>query len=281
MNYKTYAPPFNLKDLVQCYWNLESVESETMPKDYFLTADSCAEIIFQYNEGFENFAAQSARVRFQHSVHSQFNVAKKVGFFGVRLYPHAVNLLLGMPATDVVNEVFDFASLFKIDGEELADQIFHAKTTNSRLDLISNFLARKASSTRADPIKCFVDQIVSSDGHAEISLMQRRSGLSIKQFERRFKAVAGFAPKYFARIVRFQSVKRRYASIQPKTMSSLAYANNYYDQSHFNREFKEFAGVQPLQYFKLMRPGNETIDSAVNIAVSHDFEGYLPCGWFV
>jgi AraC-like DNA-binding protein len=281
MKYETYAPPDYLNDLVQCYWNLESVESENMPKDYFLMADSCAEIIFQYNEGFENYGAQSARVRFQHSVHSQFNVAKKVGFFGVRLYPHAVNLLLGMPATDVVNEVFDFCSLFKNDGEALADQIFHAKTTNSRLDLISNFLARKASSTRADPIKCFVDQIVSSDGHAEISLMQRRSGLSIKQFERRFKAVAGFTPKYFARIVRFQSVKRRYASIQPKTMSSLAYANNYYDQSHFNREFKEFAGVQPLQYFRLMRPGNETIDSAVNIEVSHDFEGYLPCGWFV
>ena len=107
MNYRIFTPPPALKDLAECFWVLESNGDEVMPENYFLMADSCAEIIFQYNEGFKNYSSQSARMRFQHSVHAKFKVADNVGFFGVRLYPHAVNMLLNIPADEVANRVFD------------------------------------------------------------------------------------------------------------------------------------------------------------------------------
>jgi AraC-like DNA-binding protein len=68
-------------------------------------------------------------------------------------------------------------------------------------------------------------------------------------------------------------------------MTSLAYSCNYYDQAHFNREFKEFSGVQPLRYFKPIAPGNRSLSKHTNdfsIAANQpQFDGYLPCGWFV
>lgn len=278
MNYETFAPPPHLKHLVQCFWNLQSREGEAMPEDYFLMADSCTEIIFQYNQGFRNYASQSARMRFQHSLPAQFRVAKRVGFFGVRLYPNAVNLLLKTPASELVNLVNDFTYLFKQDSEELTDRIFNAKCTSDRISLLTQFLSEKTADPNTDPVNFFVEQLIRSNGQQEISDLHRLSGLSVKQFERRFKAVAGFSPKYFARIVRFQSVKSKYNAISSKSMTELAYAHHYYDQSHFNKEFKEFSGVQPLKFFKLLELN--TSENPDKNLKPLSFEGYLPCGWF-
>ncbi len=285
MEYKVFTPPLELRDLVQCFWALESTQNEVTPKDYFLMADSCPEIIFQYNEGFRSYSAQSARIRFQHSIHNRFTVGNKIGFFGVRLYPHAVSQLLKMPASEVVNDVFDFSALFKQHGTDLADQVYSSVNTIERISRVSDFLVKRAALHPVDPIKYFVDKVIKSTGQVDIAGMQRESGLSVKQFERRFKAIAGFPPKYFARISRFQGIKDRYSSNQFQSMTSLAYSCNYYDQSHFNREFKEFSGVQPLQYFKLI--GQEHAEpfklnkNSINVKEQHQFNGYLPCGWFV
>src|SRR5580698_10057385 len=145
MDYQIFKPSEQLGELVQCFWALQSDPDLPTPKEYFLMADSCPEIIFQYNEGFQAYSAQSARIRFQHSINDKFNVGKKVGFFGVRLYPHAVNQLLNMPANEVVNHVFDFADLFGQDGTDLADQVYNAVGTPERVARVSDYLTKRAS----------------------------------------------------------------------------------------------------------------------------------------
>jgi len=250
-------------------------------------ADSSVEIIFQYNGGFDQYSKQSARMRFQHSIHGKFNVQKEVGFFGVRLFPNAVTQLLGMPATELVNQVADFSTLFKQDGDDTADQIFGAMNSFERIDVIEDFLTKKRKlNKKIDPINYLVDQVILMGGQVDISGLYRQSGLSIKQFERRFKNITGFPPKFFARIVRFQATKLKYGSIGAQTLTELAYNCNYYDQSHFIREFKEFSGVQPLKYFKILENQNpdfqEDTPAFSNTIAHYKYDGYhLPCGWFV
>jgi AraC-like DNA-binding protein len=267
MNYQIIPPHRVLSDIVQCFWALESTPGEAIPRDYFLMADSCLEFIFQYGGGFQSYAVESARVRFQHSLYDQFSVGNKIGFFGVRLYPHAVGRLLATPAGEVVNLVMDFSALFKQEGRDLSDRVYNARNTQERVNWVSEFLARGAwLNKKPDPINPFVQQMIANEGQMDLSLMLHTSGLSIRQFERRFKAVAGFSPKYFARICRFQSAKNKYNAGRRERMTDVAYLCDYYDQAHFNREFKEFSGVKPLLYF---RPPEDSGDTR------------LPCGWFV
>ena len=261
MKYVLFQPPQHLKELVQCFWSLESDQDEVMPEEYYLMADSCAEIIFQYNGGFQSYTKQSARIRFQHSTHNKFLVEKELGFFGVRLYPSAVNKLLSMPATEVANCVFDLSYLFKQKGSDLADQIFNARNSMERVAWLSDFL-QKTTSKKVDPINHFVNQIIKFEGQLDISQLQKQSGLSVKQFERRFKAVAGFTPKYFARVIRFQSAKQKYCSPKINTLTELAYECNYYDQSHFIREFKSFTGITPSAYLTESYPVNQAFTAS-------------------
>jgi AraC-like DNA-binding protein len=267
MNYQILPPHVQLSDLVQCFWALESTPGEAIPGEYFLMADNCLEFIFQYGGGFRSYAAESTRVRFQYSICDKFSVGEKIGFFGVRLYPHAVSHLLGIPAGEVVNLVLDFATLFKQEGQNISDRMYNASNTDERVALISQFLARGAwLNKKTDPVNHFVRTMIDGEDQMDISRMWQSSGLSIKQFERRFKAITGFPPKYFARICRFQSVKNKYNANRRERMTDLAYLCDYYDQSHFNREFMEFSGIRPLNYF---RPADNSGDTR------------LPCGWFV
>src|ERR1700753_4065557 len=87
MNYKIFTPPEQLRDIVQCFWTLESDPNIPTPENYFLMADSCPEIIFQYNEGFQAYSAQSARIRFQHSINDKFVVGEESRFFGSEIKP--------------------------------------------------------------------------------------------------------------------------------------------------------------------------------------------------
>jgi len=285
MEYKTFAPPPHLEDLVQCFWSLQSSEDNITPKEYFLMADGCPEIIFQYNEGFQNYSKQSARMRFQHSAFERFDVGKNIGFFGVRLFPHAISQLLKMPANEGINYVFDFTVLFKQEGENLADQVYNAKTAAERVGLVSGFLTKKAINNKPNPIEYLVKQVIEQAGQVDISKIQQQSNLSVKQFERRFKTIAGFSPKYYARIARFQGVRTKYCSGQFESLTGLAYSCNYYDQSHFIREFKEFSGVQPLHYLRFVEKGNTGISKKSKnngaFATPSQFDGYLPCGLFV
>ncbi|NBP68757.1 MAG: AraC family transcriptional regulator, partial [Cytophagia bacterium] len=36
----------------------------------------------------------------------------------------------------------------------------------------------------------------------------------------------------------------------PASFIDMALANNYYDQSHFNKDFKRFTGQMPTDFFK-------------------------------
>jgi AraC-like DNA-binding protein len=82
-----------------------------------------------------------------------------------------------------------------------------------------------------------------------VEQLSAQFNLSQRQFERKFTEYAGFTPKVYSRIIRFQSALSHYGS-DYKSLTDIAYECGYYDQSHFIHEFKEFSGYHPGQYFK-------------------------------
>jgi len=231
---------------------VESTTNEALPKEYLLMADACPELVFQYDGGFPKYKLFNSYLRSQHTLNDRLVVGEKLGLFGVRLYPHALQQLLNMPANEVINEVLDFDYQFGQHAKDLSEQVCHAPSTQQRISLVSGFLTKKMMERTADPFFHFARTVVNGEGKANLSQMFYQSGLSLKQFERRFKATAGFTPTYYSRIARFQGTKRKYTTGSYTTLVELAYDCHYHDQSHFIREFKEFSGMPARQYFKLL-----------------------------
>ena len=71
-------------------------------------------------------------------------------------------------------------------------------------------------------------------------------GWSRRHFAVRFRDELGMPPKALARLLRFErAVKRLRAGDE---LADLALEAGYYDQAHFNRDFRAFAGITPTEY---------------------------------
>lgn len=90
--------------------------------------------------------------------------------------------------------------------------------------------------------------IENSKGQIKTQNIAQEVCLGIKQFERIFSKHVGVNPKKFISITRFQNVIQMKREFKKINMTQLAYDNGYYDQSHFNHDFKSLTGLTPRAF---------------------------------
>ena len=78
--------------------------------------------------------------------------------------------------------------------------------------------------------------------------VQNELNITERSLERYFKQYVGISPKLYARINRFQTALETLRKSNFDSLTDIAYQNNYFDQSHFIRDFKEFAGTTPKHF---------------------------------
>lgn len=234
-------------------------------------ADSSPELIFQYNGGFNEFGQNSAYLIAQRSKSNWRTLNQNsVGFFGVRFYPHALYQLTGIPANELNDHCFGFDTIFGNEGSNLSCQILEAKTTNERITEVSNFLARISQRKGLESTIAIMRYIMQTNGQATIDNIKDSSRLSLRQLQRKFNVSIGFSPKYLIRMHRFQESKRKYVFGNFRSLTQLAYECGYSDQSHFNREFKEFSGMSPRNYFDLIKKTETELNITKGLVSSKD-----------
>jgi AraC-like DNA-binding protein len=54
----------------------------------------------------------------------------------------------------------------------------------------------------------------------------------------------------FSSLNRFQSILKTIGNAKPDKLTDLAYELNFFDQAHFNNNFKQFTGINPNEYIK-------------------------------
>ena len=72
----------------------------------------------------------------------------------------------------------------------------------------------------------------------------------MRTLERRFVACMGMTPKQFARVERFKHSYRQLSARRPGERRE--HLEPYYDESHFDREFRHFMGMSPMSWLNQM-----------------------------
>lgn len=86
------------------------------------------------------------------------------------------------------------------------------------------------------------EHIYAKDGEVRVQELADLSGLSLRQFERRFKTLVGLSPKRVIRFIRFEAARDALLQGGLPHPNALAHEFGYTDESHFIRDFKAFAG---------------------------------------
>jgi|CXWL01.1.fsa_nt_gi AraC-like DNA-binding protein len=168
---------------------------------------------------------------------------------GVRLRPAGAFSLFGVPLHELTGIMLDLHDVIGNEAHRLAERLDEAGSDEARLQLAGRWIAdRFAGHPSTDPCVAYaVSEIERSGGKVPIARMLGRIGASPKRFTSLFKEQVGVKPKLFARVVRFRGLA---AALRAggDSFSQTAHAHGYYDQSHMNAEFREFAGMSPGQF---------------------------------
>lgn len=167
----------------------------------------------------------------------------------VNFTPLGAFRLLGQPLHRLANRVVALDAIFGPGFRRLTERLYEANDWARRFDLLDRFLVSRIARTPvADPRAVeALHRLERSGGRIGIGRLADEVDLGRKQLIALFHDQVGLAPKTLARLYRFDGAVRRLQ--RPGTaLAEVAQDCGYYDQAHFNRDFRAFAGVSPTAF---------------------------------
>lgn len=257
MEYNVYEPSAELSKQVKTYWSLDAGADETNGRERIFP-DGCIEIIFNHGDRFRKFDSETdshiqplAFIHGQLKTYFELEPTGNVGIFSARLHPAGLQPFINFDVDSFTGATLTITDVWGEDGTKLEAKMLQCKNYQERIALLEKFLLEKRDNLKIDnaPVEYCVDAIIESTGAISVDAVSENLGMSKRQLERRFTAAVGINPKLFARITRFQNVLQLIENKEFKNFTTTAYDGGFYDQAHFIKDFKDFTGLNPKQYF--------------------------------
>ncbi len=258
MKYQEFKPDSALSDYIQLIWILES----EAPQEHYardrIVPDGIVELVCHYRTPFTTYASDgSSFLQPQGFLVSQMRrfieieSAGDIGFIAVRFYPWGAHHFFGKPISSFLDNTVDAAEIWPEHFDRLQRQLAEAPDKDLRLAIVQSFLGERLTECRRfdAPLERAIKLLRNASGELSLEEVCRQTGHSKKQLERKFVASIGTTPKVFSRISRFLAICNDLQANRGKTLTQLALDCGYFDQAHFIKEFKEFSGFTPKQFF--------------------------------
>jgi len=251
------APPEILKPFIKYFWAMDN-PMDSIANTLTAFPDGCpGMIMFQSENGGlcdnRNKKLPPIYLYGQTVAPSNLSYSGKFSVLGICFEPYAIKSIFGIDANEFTNSGIDFNLIQDKKHSTLSEQLVETDGLEGKIKMLSNYLLyqHQSNERQTDELtKYAITQIIQSKGNLSLKELHRKLQLSERSLERKFNQAIGISPKLFSRICRFQeSLKQLHASNYEK-LSDIAYENEYADQSHLIRAFKEFTGISPLQYIK-------------------------------
>ncbi|SHL92726.1 response regulator transcription factor [Mucilaginibacter sp. OK098] len=257
MLFQTIMPPPALQSVVRYFWTLEGSSENEQQKTFRTMADGCPGIIYQHADNGTFYQQEKQLPELflfgQTTRYAEISLAGTFNTVGIYFQPNALQCVFNENAEELTDLCVDINLLTNRHGFNLSNQLAEATSANKKVEILSAYLSsqlnrnnRKENST----MEYALNQIIQTKGNIDLGKLQSHLQLSERSFLRNFKQYTGIAPKLFSRICRFQSSLKQLRKTDYNKLSDIAYEQDYADQSHFIRSFKEFSGLSPNQYQK-------------------------------
>ena len=167
------------------------------------------------------------------------------------LRPAHAGVLLGVSGRELSGRVVALDEVLAHEADRLASRLEESPSVVGRFLLFEDFLRSRLRQRRRLPnpaVSRVVAQLAASGGQTPIRELTRELGCSPRYLESRMLEETGLSPKKLARLIRFSRAIESIRSDGPVDWGCVAHSCGYYDQPHFNRDFKMFSGVTPTEF---------------------------------
>lgn len=166
----------------------------------------------------------------------------------IDLEPVAARALLGVPAGELSGRTVGLEDLLGRRADRVAERLHGAAGPAERFAILDEMLRRALAGARAgcrpDTLRAWA-LLEASGGRMRVEELAAALGCSRRHLVNRFAADIGAPPKLAARLIRFETARRRLGSAP---LARLAAECGYADQAHLSREFAALAGAPPTAF---------------------------------
>ena len=254
MGFQRIAPRTELSRFIECFWIVDNPDPS--PVIQKIIPDGFPEMIFHFGDPYlirlnEKWTKQSwSLLGGQMTSHFFLKNSGVSSILGIKFKPAALSLLFGVDMYALTNHVVSLKQLSHPDLTALEGLLSEAGDHTKRIEATEDYLSKNFRAVNNEPvINATVEKIFASNGMVSVTVICKENGCSERQLERMFRKYIGVSPKLYSRIIRFAYIFQVAQGRKEINGCELGLASGYYDQSHFIKNFKAFAGEGPSGYF--------------------------------
>ena len=235
-------PSHRLSCLVETFWmvswdlhNKPSHQQQNIP-------DPCIHIVFE---------TRNSRIIGAVTKRYSVELVGKGLIFGIKFHPGGFYSLGKETVSTLTDASISIKAYF---GEQSNDWVKHinaASDIESKVQLAEDFLVPRIPNSveNVEMLTQMLKRINNDAAILKVGDLADRYGLSERSLQRLFKHQVGVSPKWVIRKYRIQEVLSRLEQGDHE-WKNLISGLDYFDQSHFIRDFKNLVGVTPTEYIK-------------------------------
>jgi AraC-like DNA-binding protein len=163
-------------------------------------------------------------------------------------------VFLNQPLRYFTNQYINLDCIFHQEAEEVWEQLKETETIQEKFLLTENFLYRKLLKNKIPNGKLFssIDALFNDKKNISIHTICQQYAISRKHLNFLFLEYLGISPKMLSSLNRFQRILHTISTSRTVKLADIAYELDFFDQAHFNNNFKRFTGLKPNDYIKNM-----------------------------
>jgi AraC-like DNA-binding protein len=246
-----FWPSSELEPFVEHYWWVRwDVQAPSVSE---VLSYPCVHVVFEGNSA---RVVGIVRTRFSRRLEGRGSV------FAIKFRPGMFRSLRPEPAWQLTDRTLELGTELGAPAAEIAAALGALPTEFERAKLLDERLRAVAPSAPRDAVLAreLVDRVREDSGLLSVAALASIAGLSPRALQRLFRAYVGIGPKWVVRRFRLQEAAERLQKGN-ETIASVAQSLGYFDQAHFDHDFKAVVGSSPLDYVSRTRQSAEIIRS--------------------
>jgi AraC-like DNA-binding protein len=260
MIYQKFQPCKILEPFVECYYvwlsgsqPVKNLVVESPPNGFCSIVFNSGDLYFLQNKKYNRLEVPAVFVAGQSIYSYKLFLDGNISIAGIVFKPAGLATLYDLPMYEYTEERIDLRSLFSAS---LVDKYTTAlgteKEPKKKAQLLEDFVMKQfeVAKPEADYIDQAANLIVERNGLLHVHELMETVYMSRRNFERHFLKKVGLSPKYYARIRRISYLTNLIAGKKKVDWAKIFSECEYYDQSHFIKDFIEFTGRTPQQYLE-------------------------------
>ena len=204
--------------------------------------------VMQYMGGHDTFVQPELFFSGQFTRPFLLHFNKPCKCFGISFWPWTGNILSNLPAADFTDRMIPLHVLDK--NELLSARLTVAENNEEIFGLLEEYILLKARTGIAEGMCAqLTKSVMATQSRKDTGDLIRGIGLSRRRIEQLFLQSSGLTIGSFVGKIRFQKavslLQQKHTSL---SFTNIGYEAGYYDQSHFIRGFKKYAGLTPSAF---------------------------------